>query len=194
MEIIKISFKYLIVLICFNVSSQDYVKIDTLIFDKNYRIKNDVFLNKINDEISGTNICTSHGKVEFNKNKISHNEIKREIFNLINDIKFKNTKLRNELKVLYYSRYCITGELFSETILFEMEFEDNSLSKKWNSYLNDYKDELIKLSENEINLDSYNWLLICHKNKIFWLYVPSDEYDNKIKNYFEERINTILIN
>jgi hypothetical protein len=163
------------------------------LFDKNYQIKNEVFLNKINDKITGSELCTSHGKIEFNKNRINYDGFKNEIISLITSVKFNNTKLRNELKRIYYSRYCVTGELFSETILFEMEFENNNLSKKWNIYLNDYKNELIKLSENEINLDSYNWLLICHKNKIFWLYVPSDEYDNKIKNYFEERINNILI-
>lgn len=191
MEIIKRR-SWLILLLSISIYSQNTIKIDTLKFESNKLKTNGLEL--INQMMIKEDLCTEEGKLEkdylMKKNKGLFNEC---LLSNLKSIRLKNSNLYFESNNIRYSYYCNSSELFYETTLIEISFSDVKTASKWQKMIEKTKLKRIK-HQQEFVWENYNWLIICKDHILYWLIIPTEDVEDKIRNIFERVINENLIN
>jgi hypothetical protein len=190
---INFNINYIVLILSFNFYSQN-VKIDTLKSNLSLNTFNN--LEYINNSLKNEDLCTQDGKLnKKNSDNIKSNIENSEVLNtfLISVKNNRNKSIIENSILTRYSKYCNTNQLFYDTILIEFVFLDEKDAKKWKNTLEKQKKINIKKQNDNGHFvwTNFNWLIICKENKLYWLLIDSEDFNNRIRNLFEININKI---
>jgi hypothetical protein len=184
---------WLILLLSISIYSQNTIKIDTLKFESS-KFKTNNGLEFINQFLIYEDLCTDGGKLDKSyprkKNQLQDRE---GLIGTIKDIKIGHRNLLKSSKQIRYSFYCNSSEVFNETTLIEICFSNQKEAIQWHKALEKNKLLKIKKQEREGHFvwENYNWLIISKDHVLYWLLIPTEDFDDRIRNIFEFTLNNI---